>query len=360
MELNLKFRILTRLSLSICIILVANGLSFSGMGFALGTESVPTIGHLVAFEDEFYKLVPEKTVIEVLGSGFDWSEGPLWIPEEAGGYLIFSDIPRNSIMKWSQKEGISLFMKPSGYTGLGSYSREPGSNGLALDHEERIIFCEHGDRRVSRLEHNGGKKTLADSYKGKRFNSPNDAAVKSNGDIYFTDPPYGLPERFKDKSRELDYCGVFRISVDGKVTLLTKEMTAPNGIAFSPNEKVLYVAQSDSRNPVIKAFAVRANGTLGPGEVFYNFSDTIGKMPGGPDGLKVDRVGNVFATGPGGVYVITPKGKALGRIHTGQRTANCAWGGADSSVLYMTADSYLCRIQTRTRGSVTTIKNTMR
>ena len=358
MRLNLNPGILSRLNFLIIFVLMTNGLNFSGISFALGAESIPTIGHLKVFEDEFYELVPEDAVIEVLGSGFDWSEGPLWIPD--GGYLIFSDIPRNSIMKWSQREGISLFMKPSGYTGLGSYSREPGSNGLALDHEGRIIFCEHGDRRVSRLERNGGKKTLADSYNGKRFNSPNDVVVKSNGDIYFTDPPYGLPERFKDKSRELDYCGVFRISKEGEVTLLTKEMTAPNGIAFSPNEKILYVAQSDSRNPVIKAFAVRANGTLGPGEVFFDFSDTMGKMPGGPDGLKVDRAGNVFATGPGGVYVITLKGKALGRIHTGQHTANCAWGGADSSVLYMTADSYLCRIQTKTKGNVITIKNTMR
>jgi gluconolactonase len=246
-------------------------------------------------------------------------------------------------------------MKPSGYTGLGSYSREPGSNGLALDHEGRIIFCEHGDRRVSRLEHNGGKKTLADNYKGKRFNSPNDAAVKSNGDIYFTDPPYGLPKRFRDDTRELDYCGVFRITSEGEVTLLTKEMTAPNGIAFSPDEKTLYVAQSDSRNPIIRAFAIRSDGTLGQSKVFYNFSDTIRKMPGGPDGLKVDKAGNVFATGPGGVYVITPKGKALGRIHTGQATANCAWGNSDSSMLYMTADSYLCRVRTKTRGNVITI-----
>jgi gluconolactonase len=353
MKLNLNLRILTRLKFLIIVILVTNGLS--GIGHTLGAESVPTIGHIKAFEDEFYELVPKDAVIEVLGSGFDWSEGPLWVPEEDGGYLIFSDIPRNSIMKWSQREGISLFMKPSGYTGLGAYSREPGSNGLAIDREGRIIFCEHGDRRVSRLEHNGGKKTLADSYEGKRFNSPNDAAVKSNGDIYFTDPPYGLPRQFRDDTRELDYCGVFRVSSEGKVTLLTKEMTAPNGIAFSPDEKTLYVAQSDSRSPIIKAFPVKIDGTLGYGKEFYNFLETVGKMPGGPDGLKVDRAGNVFATGPGGVYVITPGGKALGRIHTGQRTANCAWGNADGSMLYMTADSYLCRIRTKTKGNVITI-----
>lgn len=332
----------------ISLAVVVEVLAFANVASLFAAETVPTIGHIVAFEDEFHKLVPEDAVIEVLGSGFDWSEGPLWVPQAEGGFLIFSDIPRNSVMKWSQTEGVSLFMKPSGYTGLGQYSREPGSNGLALDHQGRIIFCEHGDRRLSRLEHNGGKKTIADSFNGKRFNSPNDAAVKSNGDVYFTDPPYGLPKGFGDPSREIDFCGVYRVCPDGEVTLLTDKMRAPNGIAFSPDEETLYVAQSDGREPVIMAFPVKTDGTLGEGRVFYSYSDTIGKMPGGPDGLKVDRHGNLFATGPGGVYVITLAGKALGRIHTGQRTANCAWGDPDGSVLYMTADSYLCRIKTRT------------
>ncbi|UCF16881.1 MAG: SMP-30/gluconolactonase/LRE family protein, partial [Phycisphaerales bacterium] len=184
-----------------------------------------TIGKIVRFDDRANELIPLDAQIELLASGFDWSEGPLWIPDSAGGYLLFSDIPRNSVMKWKQGEGISLFMKPSGYTGVTDYGREPGSNGLTLDLQGRIIFCEHGDRRISRLEPDGGKKTLADSYSGKRFNSPNDAVVKSNGDIYFTDPPYGLPRQHRDPRRELDFCGVFRLSTSGQVTLLTKEMT---------------------------------------------------------------------------------------------------------------------------------------
>jgi gluconolactonase len=253
-------------------------------------------------------------------------------------------------MKWKEREGISLFMKPSGYTGIADYGREPGSNGLTLDLQGRIIFCEHGDRRVSRLEKDGGKQTLVDNYNGKRLNSPNDAAVKSNGDIYFTDPPYGLPDRFNDPRRELDYCGVYRLSTTGQLTLLTKEMTRPNGIAFSPDERVLYVAQSDSKNPVIKAFPVKRDGKLGTGKVFYDYSSFYRKYPGSPDGLKVDRNGNLFATGPGGVYVITSKGKLLGRIHSGKRTANCAWGD-DGSVLYMTVDDFLCRIKTKTEGA---------
>jgi len=324
-------------------------LGFSLKTFAQETRDYPTIGEVVRFDDRINEFIDSDAWIELLASGFDWSEGPLWIQDD-GGFLVFSDIPRNSVMKWKEGEGISLFMKPSGYTGVADYGREPGSNGLTLDLQGRIIFCEHGDRRISRLEKDGGKKTLVDNYKGRRLNSPNDAVVKSNGDIYFTDPPYGLPERYDDPRRELDFCGVYRLSTAGKLTLLTKEMTRPNGIAFSPNEKLLYVAQSDSKKPIIKAFPIKRDGSLGTGKVLYNYSSLMRKYPGSPDGLKVDRSGNLFATGPGGVYVITSEGKLLGRIHTGKRTANCAWGD-DGSVLYMTVDDCLCRIKTTTKGA---------
>ena len=339
-------------------------LFLSQLRIATPQESAPpsTIGEIVIFEDGMNQLVPSDAKIELLASGFEWSEGPLWIQEAKGGYLLFSDIPRNAIMKWKEGEGISLFMKPSGYTGIADYGREPGSNGLTLDQQGRIIFCEHGDRRISRLEKGGGKKTLANSYKGKRFNSPNDAVVKSNGDIYFTDPPYGLPKGFEDPRRELDFCGVYRLSPSGEIMLLTKEMTRPNGIAFSPDEKVLYVAQSDFKYPIIRAFDVKSDGTLDSGKVLYDFTKFISKFPGGPDGLKVDQHGNLFATGPGGVYVITPEGKLLGRIHTGKRTSNCAWGD-DGSVVYMTVDDTLCRIRTKTKGAkshLTPLTNTIR
>ncbi len=314
------------------------------------STDIPTIGKIVRLDDRINELIPLETKIELLASGFEWSEGPLWIQEASGGYLLFSDIPRNSVMKWQEGTGVTLFMKPSGYTGVADYGREPGSNGLTLDLQGRIIFCEHGDRRISRLEKDGGKKTLVDSYQGKRFNSPNDAVVKSNGDIYFTDPPYGLPKRYEDQRRELNFCGVFRLATSGELTLLTKEMTRPNGIAFSLEEKVLYVAQSDSKNPIIKAFPVKPDGTLGRAKVLYNFASLIRKYPGSPDGLKVDKQGNLFATGPGGVYVITPNGKLLGRVHTGKATSNCAWGN-DGSVLYMTVDDCLCRLKTKTKGA---------
>ncbi len=323
---------------------------FSLSIIAQETKNYSTIGKVVRIDNRVNDLIGPNALIELLASGFEWSEGPLWIQDAGGGYLVFSDIPRNSVMKWKQGQGISLFMKPSGYTGVTDYGREPGSNGLTLDLQGRIIFCEHGDRRISRLEKDGGKKTLVDNYMGRRLNSPNDAAVKSNGDIYFTDPPYGLPKGYNDPRRELDFCGVYRLSTSGDLTLLSKELTRPNGIVFSPDEKVLYVAQSDSKNPIIKAFPLKPDGTLGRGKVLYNFTNQMKKYPGSPDGLKVDQHGNLFATGPGGVYIITPDGKLLGRIHTGKRTANCTWGN-DGSVLYMTVDDCLCRIKTKTMGA---------
>jgi len=310
-------------------------------------NSYPTIGTIHRLDPKLDQLIAADARIEVLASGFEWSEGPVWV--RSGGYLLFSDIPRNSVMKWTEKDGVSLYMKPSGFTGVGDYSGEPGSNGLTIDSKGRLVLCEHGDRRVARVETGGGKRTLADGYEGKRLNSPNDLVFKSNGDLYFTDPPYGLPKRWEDPTRELDFCGVYRLTIDGKLSLLTRELTRPNGIAFSPDEKTLYVAQSDPERAIIMAFPVLADGNIGKGRVFVDETSGVNKMPGLPDGMKVDRAGNLFATGPGGVHVISPEGKLIGRIETGEATANCAWGD-DGSTLYITADMYLCRVKTRTRG----------
>jgi gluconolactonase len=312
------------------------------------TKNFPAIGRIVREDPRLDELLASDARIEVLATGFQWTEGPLWVRD--GGYLLFSDIPRNSIMKWTQEAGVSLFMKPAGYTGVTDYGREPGTNGLLLDPQGRLVACEHGDRRVSRLEKNGGKRTLIDNYMGKRLNSPNDAVYRSNGDLYFTDPPYGLAKGPDDPARELDFCGVYRLAVDGKVTLLTKEMTRPNGIAFSPDEKTLYVAQSDPRKAIWMAFPMNGDGTTGKGRVFADATAMVDKLPGLPDGLKVDARGNLFATGPGGVHVYAPDGKRLGRIETGEKTANCAWGD-DGATLYMAADMYICRVRTRTRGA---------
>jgi gluconolactonase len=307
----------------------------------------PTLGTIERKDPAFDKLVPKDAVVEKLADGFAWAEGPVWMRD--GGYLLFSDIPNNTIFKWQEGAGISAFMKPSGYTGSKPRGGEPGTNGLLVDAEGRLVMMEHGDRRVSRLEKDGKKTTLADRYMGKRLSSPNDGVFKSNGDLYFTDPPYGLEKNWDDPARELDFCGVYRLAKDGTLTLLTKDMSRPNGIAFSPDEKTLYVANSDPKKAVWMAFDVKADGTLGEGRVFFDSTEWVGKKPGLPDGMKVDQAGNLFATGPGGVHVFTPAGKLLGTLATGVPTANCGWGN-DGTVLYITADKNLCRIKTATKG----------
>ncbi|QDT83370.1 SMP-30/gluconolactonase/LRE family protein [Gimesia chilikensis] len=335
-----------------CLLLVSSLLCLAPcQGYAQDSTNYPTLGEVIRIDPRLDQLIDKDAKIEVLSSGFDWSEGPVWVGDAKDGYLLFSDIPRNSVMKWKEGTGASLFMKPSGYTGVAPYGGEPGCNGLILDPQGRLVSCEHGDRRISVLTKEGGKRTMVDNYMGKRLNSPNDGTFKSNGDFYFTDPPYGLPDRYNDPRRELDFCGVYRLATDGSLTLLTKEMTRPNGIAFSPDEKTLYVAQSDPEAALWKAFPVNKDGTLGQSKVFCDVTENVGKLPGLPDGLKTDLKGNVFATGPGGCYIFSPEGDLLGRISTGERTANCAWGN-DGSVLYLTADTYLVRIQTRTRGHV--------
>ena len=311
----------------------------------------PTFGKIISKDPHFFdKFVPKDAKIEKLATGFKWTEGPVWIKD--GGYLLFSDIPNNTINKWKEGEGISEYMKPSGYTGLKPRGGEPGSNGLLLDAKGRLILCEHGDRRVTRLEKNGKKTVLADKYMGKRLNSPNDGVFHSNGDLYFTDPPYGLMVKDKEgfPGQELDFCGVYRISKAGKLTLLTKELTKPNGIAFSPDEKTLYIAVSDPDKPVWMAYDVKKDGTLGKGKVFYDSTKWVkAKRKGLPDGMKVDKDGNLFATGPGGLHVFTSQGKHLGTLATGVPTANCGWGD-DGTVLYVCADKHICRIKTATKG----------
>ena len=332
---------------------VALVLAADHVALAQDTTNYPILGRIHREDPRLDELIPRDAQIEVLSSGFDWTEGPVWVPDE-GGFLLFSDIPRNSVMKWVEGKGVSLWMKPSGYTGVVDYGAEPGCNGLIRDPQGRIVFCEHGDRRVSVLSKNGGKITLADNYMGKRLNSPNDGCFKSNGDLYFTDPPYGLPQRWDDPRKELDFQGVYRLSNPGPnaiLTLLTKELKAPNGIAFSPDEKTLYVAQSDPENAIWMAFPVKEDGTIGEGKEFADATEMVKEgLPGLPDGLKLDRHGNLFATGPGGVHIYAPDGKRLGRLETGERTANVAWGN-DGSVLYITADMYLCRVVTTTKGA---------
>jgi gluconolactonase len=317
---------------------------------AMAQKSYPTMGKVVYEDPSFEKLLSKDAKVEVLASGFEWSEGPVWVKDS--GYLLFSDVPKNKVYKWSEQEGLSVFLEPSGYTGRGVYSDEPGSNGLIIDNKGRLVSCEHGDRRISAMALNiGGKVTLADNFEGKRFNSPNDVVQHSNGDYYFTDPPYGLAKKHEDPTREIPQFGVYRIHKDGKVSMQVSDLSRPNGLAFSPDGKTLYVAQSDPEKSIWMAYPLDANGNAGKGKLVYD-ATAMGKrgIPGLPDGLKIDKDGNLWSSGPGGMLIISLAGKLLGRIEMGELTSNCAWGN-DGSTLYMTVDGYVCRIKTDTKGA---------
>jgi gluconolactonase len=295
----------------------------------------------------FDELVPAGTQIEKVAEGFNWSEGPTWFK----GTVVFSDVPENVIYQWKPGETkATVFLKPSGMLTPREGFGEQGSNGLAVDSEGRLIICQHGERRVARLNGDRSQTALAEKFEGKRFNSPNDLAIRKNGDIYFTDPPYGLEGLNKSPLKEIEWNGVYRVTKDGKVSLLAKEITFPNGIAFSPDEKILYVAVSDSAKPHIMAYDVQANGGIANGRVFFD-ATPLKQRKGACDGMKVDAKGNLFATGPGGVLVISPVGKHLGTLLTNQATGNCCFGGADGSELYITADMFLCRVKTKTKGN---------
>lgn len=298
------------------------------------------------------RLIAPDAKIEVIGQGHDWTEGPLWIKQ--GRYLLFSDIPKNSIYRWKEGEGERLYLQPAGYTGKEPRGGETGSNGLLLDPQGRLVLCQHGDRRMARMDAplSDPKPTftpLAVRHEGKRFNSPNDAVFRSNGDLYFTDPAYGLEKQWEDPLREIPFAGVYRRAASGEISLLTSDMTRPNGLAFSPDEKRLYIAQSDEKAAIWRVFDVKPDGTIDNGRVLFDATSMVGSRKGLPDGLKIDTDGNLWATGPGGVMVLSPEGKHLGTIMTGQATSNCAFGD-DGRTLYMTADDYLMRVKVKAKG----------
>jgi gluconolactonase len=298
------------------------------------------------------RLIAPDAKVETLAKGYDWVEGPVWA--KSGGFLLFSDVPQNVVYRWKAGEGVREYLKPSGYTGTTPRGGEMGSNGLTIDRDGRLVLCQHGDRRVARMEAPLDRPTpvfttLADRYEGKRFHSPNDLVFKRNGDLYFTDPAYGLEKQYDDPGREMDWYGVYRRDRNGRVALLTREMTRPNGIAFSPDEGVLYVAQSDPAAAIWRAFEVKADGALGASRVFFDATAMAKTRQGLPDGMKVDAEGNLFATGPGGVLIFSPAGRHLGTILTGQATSNCAFGD-DGRTLYITADMYLMRVRLKTKG----------
>jgi gluconolactonase len=294
------------------------------------------------------KLIPPDARVEKCAEGFVWSEGPTWFQQS----VVFSDVPENVIYQWKPGTTVAtVFLKPSGMLTPQPGFREQGSNGLGVDAEGRLLICQHGERRIARLNADGTQTALADRFEGKHFNSPNDLALRKNGDIYFTDPPYGLDKGNDSPLKELGWNGVYRIAKDGKVTLLVKDLTFPNGIAFSPDEKTLYVAVSDPKRTVIMAYDVQTEDGVTNGRIFFDAEPLRGAgRKGACDGMKVDALGNVFSTGPGGVLVLSPAGKHLGTVLTDNNTGNCAWGD-DGSTIYICADMYFVRVKTRTKGS---------
>jgi gluconolactonase len=289
-------------------------------------------------------IVPAKATIERVAGGFKWPEGPVWVHS---GYLLFSEIPSAVIDKWTPDGKVTRYLGPAEFTMKDvAAAGVRGTNGLTLDKQGRLTICDQGNRRVTRLEKDGHFTVLADRYQGKRFNSPNDLVYKSDGSLYFTDPPYGLEKQDKDPKKELPFSGVFRIA-GGEVNLLISDLTNPNGIAFSPDEHYLYVDNSGPQRLYMR-YEVKPDGMLGAGEVFYDLASTPGKNA--PDGMKVDQKGNVYATGPGGIWIFSPEGKHVGTVKLPEIASNCAWGDPDGKTLYITASTGLYRVHLKIPG----------
>jgi len=310
------------------------------------------VGHLVQIESSFQSVISPDANVEKLADGFQFTEGPVWHPD---GFLLFSDPNTNVIYRFEPlSQNVSVYMTKSGYTGfdIGEY-HQPGSNGLAIDAEGRLIVCQHGNRRVVRHEKKGPVTVLSDNIQGQKLNSPNDLVLKSDGTLYFTDPPYGLPKNYSDPKKETPNQGVYRLK-NGKTELLSTELGGPNGIAFSPDERYLYVSNWDIRDihhtKTLWRFELDGDGKLTNGKVFFDFSFTDGDEA--LDGVKVDRAGNLFVSAPGGVWVLSNEGKYLGKITAPERPANMAWGDADGKTLYLTAHSGLYKIRTLNGGKI--------
>jgi gluconolactonase len=314
------------------------------------TSEMRTTGSIEKNDPALDAIISGDPKIEILAEGYKWSEGPVWIESEK--MLLFSDVPNNTIFKWTEKGGAEVFLTPSGYTGEGpSASREPGSNGLTLDTSGKLILCQHGDRRIARYE--GSFKdpkpvyvTVADRFEGKRFSSPNDAAVRNNGDIFFTDPPYGLPKQQDDSTKEISFNGVYKVSAAGAVSMLVDSLTRPNGIAFTPDQKTFIVANSDPDKARWYAYDLTENDSVVNARIFYDVTAFTKTEKGLPDGIRIDKNGNIFGTGPGGIWIFNKDGKLLGKIKLPEPTANCALAD-DEKTLYMTSNMYLLRVKLR-------------
>ena len=312
-------------------------------------QTYPTTGQIERLDPQLDRIIAPDTQIEIIVSGLTWSEGPLWIEEHQ--MLLFSDVVMNKIYKWTEAEGLSVFIEPSGFTGTVTDSREKGSNGLILNSQGELVICQHGNRQIAKMDANLAQPksnftTIVDNYKGKKFNSPNDLVFDKQGNLYFTDPPYGLSEAMMDDpKKELSFQGVFKYDTQGELTLLTKDISRPNGLALSPDEKTLYVANSDGEYAVWYAFQVQEDSLINP-RIVYDATHLVGKEIGFPDGVKVDPQGNIFTAGPGGIWIFSPDHQLLGKIKSEFWASNCNFN-ADFSTLYITADDHLLRVKLR-------------
>ena len=301
------------------------------------------IGSVERLSPEIDNLIEKSAKIEILADGFEWSEGPVWSSQLNS--VLFSDVPENVIYSWNEDKGLGTFTRPIGYSGKVPNLKKAGTNGLTIDADGNLIICMHGDRKITRLEklNINRKVTIVNSFDGNLLNSPNDLVYDSKGNLYFTDPPYGLLEGDNDKLKEIEFNGVYKVSPNGDIEVLVKNLTRPNGISISNDEKILYVANSDKNNPVIMQYDLSEEGAKNP-SVFFDGRELTKKDIGLFDGLKVHPTGNVFATGPGGVLVIKENGDHIGTIRTEVRTANCAFD-ENFQYLYMTSDMFLTRIK---------------
>ena len=301
------------------------------------------IGSVERLSPEIDNLIEKSAKIEILADGFEWSEGPVWSSQLNS--VLFSDVPENVIYSWNEDKGLGTFTRPIGYSGEVPNLKKAGTNGLTIDADGNLIICMHGDRKITRLEklNINRKVTLVNSFDGNLLNSPNDLVYDSEGNLYFTDPPYGLLEGDNDKLKEIEFNGVYKVSPNGDIEVLVKNLTRPNGISISNDEKILYVANSDKNNPVIMQYDLSEEGAKNPC-IFFDGRELTKKDIGLFDGLKVHPTGNVFATGPGGVLVIKENGEHIGTIRTEVRTANCAFD-ENFQYLYMTSDMFLTRIK---------------
>jgi len=320
-------------------------LDFYKPGHGSGIQPVET--KIIRKDPALDTIISPDAKIEKLAGGFQFTEGPVWVRE--GSYLLFSDPNNNLIYRWSEDDGVSIYRTHSGYSGtdIGEYG-QPGSNGLTLDAQGRVTINEHGNRRVTRLEKNGQLTVLADRYQGKRLNSPNDLVYRSDGALYFTDPPFGLPKFFDDPRKELPFSGVYCL-IHGELKLVSTDLTGPNGLAFSPDEKYLYVDDWDDKKKIILRYDVQPDGSLTNKSTFLDATSEPGEDAW--DGLKVDRQGNVYASGPGGLWIISPEGKHLGTLVGPEHPHNLAWGGEDRKTLYLAAQTGLYRISVNIPGA---------